>query len=240
MESLTTDTFFDGRIRIKQNRAGYRFSIDSVLLAAQTMPRSDDTLLDLGTGCGIIPLILAYRYPQIRVYGVEVQEDLAGLAKLNVRENGMENRIAIFFKDLKTLSPDTVSGPVDVVVSNPPYRKTDSGRINPNRQRAVARHEIKATLRDVVDTAYRMLKPSGRLIMIYPAERMTDVLTQMRSARMEPKFLRMVHSSAQTDAKMIIVEGKKGGRPGVKIGSPLIIYGKNGSYTEEVENMFNP
>ena len=240
MKSLTTDTFFNGRIRIKQNRAGYRFSIDSVLLAAQTLPRTDDIVLDLGTGCGIIPLILAYRYPKISVYGVEVQEDLAGLAKLNVKENGMENRITIHCRDLKTLKPDMVSGPVDVIVSNPPYRKANSGRINPNQQRAVARHEIKATLQDVVETAHRMLQPSGRLITIYPAERMTDMLTQMRSARMEPKFLRMVHSSAQTEAKLIIVEGKKGGRPGIKIGSPLIIYSKNGSYTEEVERMFNP
>ncbi|MBW1693965.1 MAG: methyltransferase, partial [Deltaproteobacteria bacterium] len=126
MKSLTTDTFFNGRIRIKQRRNGYRFSIDAVLLASLTIPRPDDIVLDLGTGSGIIPLILAYRYPNISVYGVEVQEDLARIAKLNIKENSVEDRITIHCADMKTLKHHMVSGPVDVVVSNPPYRKANS------------------------------------------------------------------------------------------------------------------
>jgi tRNA1Val (adenine37-N6)-methyltransferase len=240
MKSLTTDTFFNGRIRIKQRRNGYRFSIDAVLLASLTIPRPDDIVLDLGTGSGIIPLILAYRYPNISVYGVEVQEDLARIAKLNIKENSVEDRITIHCADMKTLKHHMVSGPVDVVVSNPPYRKANSGRLNPNQQRAVARHEIKITLEDVIDTARNMLKSSGRFITIYPAERMTDMLWQMRFADMEPKSLRMVHSHEQAEAKLVIVEGKKGALPGINIGPPLIIYNQNGAYSEEVEGMFNP
>ncbi|UCD89440.1 MAG: tRNA1(Val) (adenine(37)-N6)-methyltransferase [Desulfobacterales bacterium] len=240
MTSLTTDTFFNGRIRVKQRRNGYRFSIDAVLLAALTIPRPNDKVLDLGTGSGIIPLILAYRYPDISVYGVEVQEDLARMAQLNVKENGMEDRITIHCTDMKTLKHQMVSGPVDVVVSNPPYRKANSGRLNPNQQRAVAQHEIKITLKDVVGTARNLLQTSGRFITIYPAERMTDVLWQMRSVDLEPKSLRMVHPHEQVAAKRVIVEGKKGALPGINIGPPLIIYDQDGAYSEEVESMFNP
>ncbi|MEE8552125.1 MAG: tRNA1(Val) (adenine(37)-N6)-methyltransferase [Desulfobacterales bacterium] len=240
MNLLTADTFFNGRIRVKQNRAGYRFSIDAVLIAGQTIPSPGNTVLDLGTGCGIIPLILAYRHPKIKVYGVEVQQQLADLATINVEENRMKDRITIHCMDMKKLKHDMMSGPVDLVVSNPPYRKSESGRINPDQQRAVARHEIKATLSDVVETAQRMLRTAGRFVTVYPAERMADILIQMRSAGLEPKSLRTVHSDRHSDAKLIIVEGKKGGRPGLKIGSPVIIYRKDGSYTDEVQEMFKP
>jgi tRNA1Val (adenine37-N6)-methyltransferase len=240
MTSLTTDSFFNGRIQVKQNRSGYRFSMDAVLLAWYADPSSDDTILDLGTGCGIIPMILAYRYPKVKIYGIEIQEDLADIATLNINENGMEDRIRILCKDIKTLKHEDTFGPVDLSVSNPPFRKPKSGRINPNEQRAVARHEIKTTLYDVVETARRMLTPSGRFVMVYPAERMTDVLTQMRDSGIEPKSIRMIHSGKNTDAKMIVVEGKKAGRSGLKIHSPLIIYQENGSYSDEVEKMFSP
>jgi len=240
MKSLTADSFFNGRIQIKQHRSGYRFSIDAVLLAAHARPGPEDTVLDLGTGCGIIPMILAYRNPGIDVYGIEVQTDLADIAALNITENGLNDQITVLCMDMKALNLEMTSGPVDLVVSNPPFRKAESGRINPNRQRAVARHEIKATLYDVVETGRRMLRTGGRFVIIYLAERMTDILTQMRKAGIEPKSIRTIHSGIETVAKLVLVEGKKGGRAGIKIGPPLIIYRKNGAYTDEVEKMFMP
>jgi tRNA1(Val) A37 N6-methylase TrmN6 len=240
MKSLTTDSFFNGCIQVQQNRSGYRFSIDAVLLAWHADPNSNDTILDLGTGCGIIPMILAYRNPEVKIYGIEVQTELADIANLNITKNGMEDQITIFCRDMKTLKHEDTSGPVDLAVSNPPFRKSKSGRINPNQQRAIARHEIKTTLYDVVETARRMLKTSGRFVMVYPAGRMTDILTQMRASGIEPKSIRMVHSGKNTEAKMILVEGKKGGRSGLKIGSPLIIYQENGSYSDEIEKIFKP
>jgi len=240
MKSLTTDFFFDGCIQVKQNHSGYRFSIDAVLLAWHAAPSPNDTILDLGTGCGIIPMILAYRHPGVKIYGIEVQTELADIANLNITENEMEDQITILCKDMKTLNHGHISGSVDLVVSNPPFRKSKSGRINPNRQRAVARHEIKATLYDIVEAACRVLKTSGRFVMIYSAERITDMLTQMRASGIEPKSIRMVHSGKNTGAKMILVEGKKGGRSGLKIDSPLFIYRENGSYSDEVEKIFKP
>jgi len=240
MNSYTTDTFFDGKIRISQDRTGYRFSLDAVLLAYFADPRSGDKVLDLGTGCGIIPLILAYRQPHIALYGVEVQTELAELADSNVRENQLEDRITVFCTDMKLLRPDMTAGPVDLVVCNPPFRRQGSGRINPDAQRAVARHEIKANLGEIIQTSHRMLRTAGRLVLIYTAGRLTDILSRMRTDGIEPKFIRMIHSRQDTEAVLILIEGVKGGRPDLKIAPPLIIYDKKTDYTDEVESMFRP
>ncbi len=240
MKDFSTDTFFNGNIKVKQNMSGYRFSIDAVLLAYHAGKCSGSRILDLGTGCGIIPLIMAYRNPELTVYGIEVQKELADIATINVKSNNMENQISVLCRDMKDLNYDMISGPVDMVVSNPPYRKISSGRMNPDQQRAVARHEIKATLLDVIETARRMLHTSGRIVTVYSSDRITDIITQMRSFNIEPKFLRSIHSNENSEAKMILVEGIKGGRPGVTIAPPLIIYNKNGSYTDEVKQMFLP
>jgi tRNA1Val (adenine37-N6)-methyltransferase len=240
MNSYTTDTFFNGRIQVKQNQAGYRFSIDAVLLADQAAPRSGDRVIDLGTGCGIISLIMAYCNPDITVYAVEVQEELTQLAISNVKNNSLQDCITVLGADMKTMKPDMTAGPVDLVVCNPPYRRPGAGRINPDNQRAVARHELKANLQDVIVTARRMLKTAGRFVTIYTAERTADILCQMRIDSIEPKFFRTIHSNPGSEAKLILVEGIKGGNPGLKIATPLIVYDQNGDYTDEVQQMFGP
>lgn len=154
MKTLTTDTFLNGHLQVKQNRSGYRFSIDAVLLACHIRLQPGDKVLDLGTGCGIIPLILAHRHKKVKVYGVEVQKELADIASENVKENRMEDRITILCRDMKELKHDMVSGPVDLIVCNPPYRKAGSGRMNPDQQKAVARHEIKVNLNDEIGRAH--------------------------------------------------------------------------------------
>ncbi len=240
MTSYTTDTFFNGRIRVRQNRAGYRFSIDAVLLAYQAAPRSGDQVIDLGTGCGIISLILAFRHPDIRVYAVEVQEELAQVAIANVKDNQLQDRIVVLSADMKTIRSDLASGPVDLVVCNPPYRRPESGKINPHNQRAVARHELKANLQDFIVTARRLLKTGGRFVTIYTAERTTDILYRMRTDRLEPKWIRSIHSNPRSEAKLILIEGIKAGNPGLKIAPPLIVFNDNGDYTDEVKQMFAP
>ena len=240
MTTHTTDTFFNGQIQVKQDRGGYRFSIDAVLLAHQAAPRPEDKVLDLGAGCGIISLIMAYRHPDIMVYAVEVQAELARLAVANVSDNQLQDRIAVLDTDMKTLRPDMTAGPVDMVVCNPPYRRPGSGRLNPNQQRAVARHELKASLQDVIASTRRMLKTTGRFITIYTAERTADILCQMRTASLEPKYIRTIHSDASSDAKLVLVEGTKDGKPGFNIAPPLILYQDNGDYTDEVQRMFEP
>jgi len=141
---------------------------------------------------------------------------------------------------MKMMKPDMTAGPVDLVVCNPPYRRPGSGRINPNNQRAVARHELTANLQDVIGSARRILKTAGRFVTIYTAERTADIVCQMRTDRIEPKSIRTIHSAPRSEAKLILIEGIKGGNPGLKIGPPLIIYNENGEYTDEVRQMFEP
>jgi tRNA1Val (adenine37-N6)-methyltransferase len=196
-----------------------------------------DMGVDLGTGCGIIPIILAYRSSSAHLYGIEIQKDLADLASRNVRLNRMEDRITIVCGDMKDFSSYLEPGMADVVFSNPPYRKVLSGRINPDPERAVARHEIKGTLSHVVSVAEKLLRPSGRLVVIYPAERIADLLLQMRAFRLEPKRLRLVHPRQDSDAELVLAEGRKQGRPGVKVVPPLIVHKQDGGYTDEVKGI---
>lgn len=234
------DTFFKGRLRVRQDATGYRFSLDAVLLAGYVRPEVRNTVVDLGTGCGIIPLILCYRYPTIRVCGVEIQPGLAENAGRNVIENRMVDRIKILCQDMKTLVPGQLDAPADIVVSNPPFRKPATGRLNSNRQRAVARHELEITLPDVIETAHRVLTDTGRYVTIYPADRLTDLTTQMRALGIEPKSLRAVHSHKNDAAKLILIEGVKDGRQGMTIDPPLIVYRADGLYTPEVQKLFQP
>ena len=240
MASQTTDTFFGGKLRINQEAAGYRFSIDAVLLAHHVSPRAGERLLDLGTGCGIIPLILAYRNPQIIAIGIEIQNELADLAISNVNANHMRKRIAVLQLDMRKLKPAMIDGPADVVVCNPPYRSPNSGKLNPDAQRAIARHELKVSLIDVLETAHRVLRTSGRFLTIYPAQRIAELLFQMHLAGIEPKFMRTIHSRLEEKAKLILVGGTKGAQTGMAIGPPLIIYAEEGRYSEEVRQMFEP
>ncbi|NNF98454.1 MAG: methyltransferase [Desulfobacteraceae bacterium] len=240
MNTVTSDTFFNGRICIKQFENGYRFSLDAVILAGDIRPAVSDTLLDLGTGCGIIPIILAYRFPDIDVIGVEVQKDLADLAKQNVTCNSLNHRILIRSMDMNSVTLRHVDQPVDIITSNPPYRRANSGRINPEPQKAVARHELRITLSQLVASARRLLRTGGKFHAIYPADRMVDLISALRACNMEPKFLRSVHSKSGSAAKLVLVEAVKAGRPGITIKPPLIIYKKDDIYSDEMERMFHP
>jgi tRNA1Val (adenine37-N6)-methyltransferase len=240
MPSVTPDTFFNGRIRVDQDRHGYRFSIDAVLLASFCRLQSCRTIVDLGTGCGIIALILGYRYPDARIKAVEIQPALAEFAKVNACQNAMGDRITVLQTDMRTLTARMVSGPVDAVVSNPPYRRGESGRINPDEQRALARHEIAVTLPEIVQTACRVLKTGGRFLTVYPAERLGELFSRMGAERIEPKRVQAVHSDRSKAAKLVLVEGIKGARPGVAIAAPLFLYAADGAYTEEIQKMFLP
>lgn len=237
---ITHDTFLNGQLHIAQPGSGYRYSIDAVLLASLPRLKAGQSLLDLGTGCGIIPLILAFRNREVRITGVEVQRELAQLAAMNVLNNGLQDRVRIIHEDLRRLSQDIVGGPVDWIVSNPPYRRAVSGRVNPDTQRALARHEIKVNLHQLISTVKRLLKTGGRFAIIYPSERMVDLFNEMRLAGLEPKWLQCVHSQAEDEAKLILVQAVMGGKAGLKIGRPLVVYGSDGNYSTAVQNMMAP
>lgn len=239
MPALTCDHFFNGKVVLHQPQSGYRFSVDAIILAHLIRPGCDETMVDLGTGCGVIPILLAYRHAHLHICGVEIQSSLADLARRNVAENQMADRVRIVEKDMATLTPGDVGGPVDRVVANPPYRQLASGRINVDHQKAVARHELAIDLARLLSTARRMLKKSGRVHLIYPSVRSVDLLAAMRGSGLEPKCLTMIHSRAESPARLIGVEGVKDGRPGgLDVTPPLAIYQADGSYTPALAAMF--
>lgn len=238
--NLSIDSGLRGKILVRQPESGYRFSLDSILLADSLHPMPGDRIVDLGTGCGIISLIIAYRNRDVKLFGIEMQSVLAEIAHLNVVENQMTDRIKIHCEDLKNLHPDNFRGPFDLVVSNPPFIKAGTGRLGPDTEQSIARHEIEASLSDVLKSAYRLLKVSGKMAIIYPASRLVDLLYNLRCFKLEPKWLRQIQPKTNDPANRIIVHAVKEGRPGLKIESALIIYSPDGAYSHEVEQMFSP
>jgi tRNA1Val (adenine37-N6)-methyltransferase len=218
------DDFKNGHLRLIQSRTGYRFSIDAVLLSEFVTIKRDDVVVDLGAGCGIIPLMLLLKRPVRRAYGLEIQWGLAYQTARNAMLNGLSDRISVIMGDIR--NPPLSASCADVVVCNPPYRRKDSGRINPDQQRAIARHEILTSLDDILNTTKRILKPKGRLAMIYPVERLNDLMIRMRSFDIEPKRLRIIYPGMEYDAKLAMVEACLGGRPGLKILPPLLDQGE--------------
>lgn len=237
MTDISRDHFFNGRIVINQPAAGYRFSIDAVILAHLALPLASSRVLDLGTGCGVIPLMMAFRCPALQLVGVEIQPALCAFARQNVADNAMTAHIRILEMDMRTLSRSDVGGPVDLVVSNPPYRQLNSGRINSDSQRAVARHELAVDLAGVMASARRMLQKTGRMAVIYPSVRTVDLLSTMRTQGLEPKSLTMIHSHRDAPARLVAAIAVKGGRPGLSVAPPLAIYAADGAYSPAVAAM---
>jgi len=224
-------------LKILQGKTGYRFSLDPVLLCGFARIRPQDRVLDLGTGAGVIPLLLASRHASVQIVGVELQEDLADRARRSASLNRLEKRIEVVCGDMR--DPGLLSGfkPFTVVLSNPPYRPAGTGRLAPGSERAAARHELSGSLEDFVGTAAQHLDDGGRFFMVHLAERLTDVLCAMRLNRLEPKRLRLVLSRAEEAARLILVEGRKGAKPGLAVESPLVIYHGEG-YSSEVLAMY--
>ena len=221
----TLDTFRDRSLQVLQKKKGYRFSVDTVLLSQFVRIRKNEKVVDLGTGCGILPLLLARTAKDCSFTGVEIQKEMAELARRNALLNRLEDRIAVLPKDFRELRGDLPPGSFNVVVSNPPYRKYSTGRLNPLPEKSLARHEIKTTLEDLLSVASHLLSSKGRCYLIYPASRLGDLLFLSRKERLEPKRVQLVHSRMEEEAKFILLESVKGSGAETKILKPLVLYG---------------
>lgn len=237
---LTNDTLFDGRLICRQYRQGYRFSIDAVLAAHFCKTGPDDQVLDLGTGCGVIGLILAHRNPALRVTCLEFQDDLARLAQDNVLANNMDSRISVIEGDLRSIGDHIPPETFDLVVCNPPYRDPGRGRINPADQKARARHEIDATLEDVVRAAAYAVKNRGRVVFVYPASRSTSLIHCLKRSKLEPKRIQPVYSYPEAEeAVLVLLESLKNGGEEVRILPPLYVYTRqDGPYTDQMKEVY--
>ncbi len=236
----TRDALFDGRLTVLQKSGGYRFSVDAILLAGLTRVRPRDRVADLGTGCGVVLLVMAYRGQGRLLTGIELQSDLACLARENVQVNGFEDRIRILEADFRHLngSGHLAAGSVDLVVSNPPYRRVHSGRINPEDEKAVARHELEGSVGDVIAAASYLLPAKGRLAIVYPASRLDHLIVEVRSRGFSPKELTVVFSNRADQGRLVHLQCLKGGGEELKINPPFFIYREPGVYTEAMEALY--
>ncbi len=218
-----------------QRKGGYTFTSDAVLLANSVRAYKHETVVDLGTGSGVIAILIAAKTPAERIIGVEIQSSLADMARRSVVYNGLENRIEIKNMDMR-LAPELFKGNgADVVVTNPPYFKKVDGDVS---EKAIARSEIAITLEEVIKTAARTLKFGGRFYMICKTERLADALFYMRCYGIEPKTLRMVVPKPGRTADTFIAEGRKDGGEGFKLLPDLIVRDENGELSEEARRMY--
>ncbi|MCE5264977.1 MAG: tRNA1(Val) (adenine(37)-N6)-methyltransferase [Deltaproteobacteria bacterium] len=234
----TADAICGGRLRVIQRERGYRFSLDALLLAHFVTLHEGDDLIDLGTGSGVVALILAQRVRYGRILGIDIQERLVEMARRSVALNGLEGRVEIGRGDVHDPASFCAPRSFSAAAFNPPYRRLRSGRMNPDSEKAVARHELTGTAGDFCAAAAHALRPDGRAYAIYPASRMVEMLSQMRNHRIEPKRLRMVHSRQGEPAVFVLLEGVKGGREGLKTMPPLFVYREPGVYTAETAEIF--
>ena len=233
----TLDTLFQGRLKVVQRKGGYRFSIDTLLLAHFVKVQGREKIVDLGAGNGVIPLMLAFLYPAVRVVGLEIQEEMVQRALRSVSLNRLRERVEILLGDVRSVKEVFPPQSFDVAICNPPYRGAASGRINPDPEKRVARHEIKGQLMDFLRAGSYLLPRGGRIALVYPATRMVDLLLAMRQAAIEPKRLRLVHSFEGAAATLVLAEGIKGAGSELKILPPLVVYTKERQYAPEIRAM---
>ncbi len=234
----TLDEILDGRLTICQSRRGYRFNLDSLMLAHFANVGARSLNLDMGCGNGIIALVLAGLHPHSRWHGLEVQEGLAALAKKNVEQNALARRVTIDCGDAREIKKIYKPHTFDNIVFNPPYRRLHSGRINPLEEKAIARHEVSGSLAHFLAAARYALKPKGRVFTIYPAMRMVELIALFRKNKIEPKRIRVVYSDRFSDAQFTLVEGRGESREELKMEPPLYIYEEGKTYTPAMKRMF--
>ncbi|MSM40090.1 MAG: methyltransferase [Geobacter sp.] len=224
-------------LRLIQPRDGYRFSLDPLLLCAFAAKCAGETAIDLGAGCGVMPLVLARRYGIGRAVGVESQQPMAALAARNVVLNSLEGRVDIVADDILQLRRRFPVSSFDLVVSNPPYRRPGTGRVSPRPGRDLARHESTAGLADFLSAAKYLVRPGGSICFIYHPSRLGEFMAASRELKLAPARLRMVHGTLAAEARMFLVELVKGRKGELTVEPPLIIYGDDGGYGAEAEEI---
>lgn len=224
--------------QIIQNENGFCFGMDAVLLSGFTKVKRGENALDLGTGTGIIPILLEAKTEGRHFTGLEIQETSADMAQRSVCLNDLNEKVEIIRGDIKEATDLFGKASFDVVTSNPPYMTGQHGLVNPDMPKAVARHEILCTLEDVIGQASALLKENGRFYMVHRPFRLAEIMVTMSRYRLEPKRMKLVYPFVDKEPNMVLIEGLKGGRPRVTVEKPLIVYEKPGVYTREIYDIY--
>jgi len=226
-------------LKIIQNPKWFCFSLDAVLLAAFAALRPGDWVADLGTGTGVIPLLLCARCKRTNIFGVEIKPEVAEMARRSVALNDLTGHIQIITGDIKDAVSVLGKGRFDLVVSNPPYALAGSGKISDSSIKAAARTEILCTLEDVVREASLLLNSEGRFALVHRPTRLADIISLMRAYRLEPKRMRLVHPGPDKEPNLVLVEGIKNGRKDMQVLPPLFVYKKTGVHSDEMKGIFH-
>lgn len=225
-------------LKLIQDTEAFCFGVDAVLLANYADVKKGDRVIDLGTGSGIIPVLLAGKTQASDIVGLEIQPEMAEMASRSVKLNNLEDKVRIVTGDLKASEELFGLSSFNVVVTNPPYIKKGTGIVNPTDNFAISRHEILCTLKDVIEAGSKLLTPGGQFAMVHKPSRLVDILYLMRSYKIEPKYLRCVHPSPYKKANIILVKGTKGGGEELKMQTPLYVYDEYGKYTDEINEIY--
>lgn len=229
-------------LKIIQNTKGFCFGIDSVILSdfAKNIKKGSK-VVDLGTGTGIIGLLLCKKTELKEIVGAEIQKEVAEMANRSIKLNKLEDKFKILNTDINKIFEDKLleKNKFDVVVMNPPYKEKGTGKISEVDSKIISRHEVKATLSDFIKVASNLLKDKGEIYIVHKPERMPDIIQKMRENKIEPKEIKTVYSNKKTEASLILIKGIKGANKFFKILEPLYIYEENGEYTKEIKEIYN-
>lgn len=225
-------------ICVIQKKDAFRFGVDAVLLANFAKIKKDARVIDLCSGTGIIPFVLAGKTEASFITGIEIQKEMVDMARRSVEFNKLQDKIEFTDRDLNDIKFLNELPKVDVVTVNPPYKLKNSGIINMNDKNAIARHEIFCTLEDVIKATKAVLKDNGRMYMIHRPDRLADILCTMRKYKIEPKLIRMVQPNLKKAPNMVLIEGQNNGGTFLKWEAPIYIYNVEGGYTEEIDRIY--
>lgn len=224
--------------KIIQNKEKFCFGMDAVLLSGFVKVQKGEQTLDLGTGTGIIPILLAAKTEGKHFSALEIQKESADMAKRSVMLNHLEERIEIVCDDIKNASAVFGKSVFDVVTCNPPYINDKHGLKNPALPKAVARHEILCSLEDVISQTALVLKPNGRFYMVHRPHRLIEIITVLTKYKLEPKRIKFVHPYIDREANMVLIEAVRGGKPMVKLEAPIVVFKEEGIYSDEIKGIY--
>ena len=223
---------------IIQNTKNFCYGIDAVLLAGFARVKPGERVLDMGTGTGIIPILLKAKTPGEHFTGLEIQEESAQMARRSVVYNGLEKDIEIRTGDIREAAAIFARASFSVVTCNPPYMTGSHGLVNPHLPKAIARHEVLCTLEDVISQAAQVLEPRGRFYMVHRPFRLAEIMGLMMKYQLEPKRMRLVYPYVDKEPNMVLIEGLLGGNPRITVEKPLIVYERPGVYTDEIREIY--
>ncbi len=227
-------------LKIIQNKTGFCFGIDSILLSDFAKKiKEKSKVLDLGTGTGIIATLLCGKTKLKEIIGVEVQKEVYEMAKKSIQLNHLENKFKMINEDILHLNKIYEKNSFDVIVSNPPYKKKNTGIKNEEEKKTFARHETTATLEDFIKISKELLKEQGEFYMVHRPDRLVDIMEYMRKYKIEPKIIRFVYSNLNSKPKILLIKGVKNAKPFLKVENNLYIYKENGEYTKEIKEIYH-